>query len=185
MSSQAKKRWWCHLAHDHILKPRWSPGCGVCVPAGVSDLSISAAALAFLRDIDTSLRWHWMQEPTTEKDATSRVCMCWITQGETHGRSRSCSMSQEPHGAHADWCPGRGRLSCQVTPVGFGVNWWFISTHFPTGRSGPGSRSLAPLTASEEAVSDRWQPRLSSEREEKKNKAIASPCILYCTHLMI
>lgn len=102
MSSQAKKRWRCHRAYDHILKPYWSPRHGFCVPEGTSDLGLSAAALAF-----------WTQKPTREKGATSPVCMCWITQrrlmeeaeAAPHPKSHVGQMQSDLQ-EEADWAAG-------------------------------------------------------------------------------
>lgn len=59
MSFQAKKHKLCHLAYDHVLKPA-TADADFCVSADISDLSISAAALALS-----------MQKPMTKKNAAS------------------------------------------------------------------------------------------------------------------
>lgn len=157
MSSQAKKHQLWHLAHERVLKPQGSSGCWV---------------LSFCRHL-------WPEH----------LCCCvGIINAEAPRQRRMQQVQPAGVGSpRGDWWEKQKppRVPRGVSLHLFsrlGVNWCFISTQFPTGRSGPWSRALAPLAAITQAVSDRWQPRLAREREGKKSKAITFPCILCITH---
>lgn len=85
MSFRAKRHKLCHLAFDHVLKPG-TADADFCVFADISDLGISAAALALS-----------MQKPKTKKDAASTIYRRWTSQRGLVGEAEACPMSLELH----------------------------------------------------------------------------------------
>lgn len=156
-----------------------------CVSADISDLSISAAALALST-----------QKPMTKKDAASTMQVLDHPEG-SGGRSRSCPTSLELDRSRTGWCPARGRWSCQaalehglhpmqlylcafVCWTGSQPNVLFPPS-FGRADQGPGVEPWPCHCQGANSVC--WQWRLAQDRDGQKIKTIFSPYILLIAHV--
>lgn len=184
MSFQAKKHKLCHLAYDHVLKPA-TADADFCVSADISDLSISAAALALS-----------MQKPMRKKNAASILPTgvgsprgdWWEKQKLPHVpiaaqvtyRPMSSKRQMKLSGNPGAQPPSHTALLVCIFFAGLGVNQCFISSQFPKSRSGPWSRALAhwlPTNKQCLLTTKAW------DREGEKSKETFSPYNLFIAHV--
>lgn len=154
MSSQVRSTSCGILCMSTCYNHAEAPGAGFCVPADMPGLSISAAALA-----------PSTQKPTTEKNPTSPICGCWVTQRGLVGEAeavpcpdRHRGQTQLVSGKRQIEVPPEHSLHLALFVCICFLDWDSAGVSFPPSFQradhGPGSRALAPLAASEHAVSD-------------------------------